>query len=95
MKAFGWVTGEVPTARVRLAAGSESEFVSGLEVIANRAGRSLPQLAIAWTLRRPAVTAAIVGLRQPGQVEGVIQAGRIRLADDHVAQISALFEENP
>ena len=31
MKSFGWVPGEVPTAPVRLAVGSESEFVSGLE----------------------------------------------------------------
>jgi membrane-bound lytic murein transglycosylase B len=33
MKAFGWVMGEAPTARVRLAAGSEPDFVSGLERI--------------------------------------------------------------
>jgi membrane-bound lytic murein transglycosylase B len=31
MKAFGWVTGEVPTAPVRLAPGSESDLVSGLQ----------------------------------------------------------------
>ncbi|HEU5133833.1 MAG TPA: lytic murein transglycosylase, partial [Steroidobacteraceae bacterium] len=31
MKAFGWVPGEVPTAPVRLAPGSEAELVSGLE----------------------------------------------------------------
>jgi membrane-bound lytic murein transglycosylase B len=31
MKAFGWVTGEVPAAPVRLAPGSESELVSGLQ----------------------------------------------------------------
>lgn len=31
MKAFGWVTGEPPTAPVRLALGTEPEFVSGLE----------------------------------------------------------------
>jgi membrane-bound lytic murein transglycosylase B len=31
MKAFGWTTGETPTAPVRLALGSESELVSGLE----------------------------------------------------------------
>jgi membrane-bound lytic murein transglycosylase B len=31
MKAFGWVSGEVPTAPVRLASGSEAEFVSGLD----------------------------------------------------------------
>ena len=33
MKAFGWVPGETPTAPVRLASGSESELVSGLERI--------------------------------------------------------------
>jgi len=31
MKAFGWVAGEAPTAPVRLASGSEADFVSGLE----------------------------------------------------------------
>ena len=31
MKAFGWVTGEVPTAPVRLLPGSETDLVSGLE----------------------------------------------------------------
>jgi len=31
MKAFGWVPGEVPTAPVRLAQGSEADLVSGLE----------------------------------------------------------------
>jgi membrane-bound lytic murein transglycosylase B len=31
MKAFGWVTGETPTAPVRLASGSEADFVSGLD----------------------------------------------------------------
>jgi membrane-bound lytic murein transglycosylase B len=33
LKAFGWTTGETPTAQVRLALGSESELVSGLERI--------------------------------------------------------------
>ena len=31
IKAFGWVPGEVPTAKVRLAPGSESDLVSGLQ----------------------------------------------------------------
>ena len=33
IKAFGWVTGETPIAPVRLASGSEADFVSGLERI--------------------------------------------------------------
>jgi aryl-alcohol dehydrogenase-like predicted oxidoreductase len=45
-------------------------------------------VAIAWTLRNPAVTAAIVGLRSPEQVDGVIGAGTFRLNGEEIARIS-------
>src|SRR5688572_6328192 len=38
MKAFGWVMGEAPTAPVRLASGSEGDFVSGLERVHDVSG---------------------------------------------------------
>ena len=41
------------------------ELVEGLEQIADRHGRTVAQLAISWVLRRPEVTAAIVGARRP------------------------------
>ncbi len=42
-------------------------------------GRSPGEIAIAWVLRQPAVTAAIVGGRRPEQVEGIIGAADFRL----------------
>jgi aryl-alcohol dehydrogenase-like predicted oxidoreductase len=43
-------------------------FIDKLRPIAERKGSSLSQLAIAWVLRRPEVTAAIAGARRPAQI---------------------------
>jgi aryl-alcohol dehydrogenase-like predicted oxidoreductase len=50
-------------------------------------GRSAGEAAIAWVLRHPAVTAAIVGMRSAEQVEGVIGAAEWRLTPEEVAEI--------
>jgi aryl-alcohol dehydrogenase-like predicted oxidoreductase len=68
------------------------ELVEGLRPIAERNGRTLPQLAIAWTLRRPEVTAAIVGARRPSQIEETAQAASWQLSDEDLAEIDALLE---
>ena len=44
-------------------------------------------MAIAWTLRHPAVTGAIVGMRSAKQVDGVIGAAEFRLSADEIAEI--------
>jgi aryl-alcohol dehydrogenase-like predicted oxidoreductase len=51
------------------------ELVAKLKSIAERNGRTVAQLAIAWVLRRPEVTAAIVGARKPSQIEETAPAG--------------------
>lgn len=53
-------------------------------------GRSAGEVAIAWTLRLPAVTGAIVGARSAEQVEGVMGGGDFRLSDEEIARIEAL-----
>jgi aryl-alcohol dehydrogenase-like predicted oxidoreductase len=55
-------------------------LVEQLREIGDRHGRSAAEVAIAWTLRRPAVTGAIVGARSPEQVEGFIGAMGFRLS---------------
>ncbi len=52
-------------------------------------GRSAGEVAIAWTLSNPAVTAAIVGMRSAAQVDGVIGAMEFRLSDAEMAEIEA------
>jgi aryl-alcohol dehydrogenase-like predicted oxidoreductase len=58
-----------------------------MKAIGARHGRSAGEVAIAWTLQNPAVTAAIVGMRSAAQVEGVIAALEFRLSAGEVAEI--------
>ncbi|HTM49094.1 MAG TPA: aldo/keto reductase [Bryobacteraceae bacterium] len=62
-----------------------------LREIGRRHGRNPGEVAIAWVLRRPEVTAAIVGMRSAEQVDGVIGAAEFRLSPDEVAEIAAFF----
>lgn len=57
--------------------------------IGARHGRSAGEVAIAWTLRHPAVTAAIVGMRSAKQVEGVIGALEFRLSEAEIREIAS------
>jgi aryl-alcohol dehydrogenase-like predicted oxidoreductase len=57
--------------------------------IGRRHGRTAGEVAIAWTLANPAVTAAIVGLRNAAQLDGVAGALTFRLRAEEVAELSA------
>ncbi|MBV8051820.1 MAG: aldo/keto reductase, partial [Acidobacteriaceae bacterium] len=50
------------------------------------------EVAIAWTLRNPAVTGAIVGARNARQANGVMRAGELRLSDKEVNEIEEFLE---
>ena len=63
------------------------ELAERMKTIGARRGYSAGEVAIAWTLRNPAVTAAIVGMRSPEQVDGVLGAADLRLSDEEVAEI--------
>jgi aryl-alcohol dehydrogenase-like predicted oxidoreductase len=64
-----------------------------MKKIGARHDRSAGEVAIAWTLRHPAVTAAIVGFRSPEQVAGIIGAMDFRLTQREIDEISE-FREN-
>ena len=55
------------------------ERVQQLLPVAQEAGLSLAQLAVAWTLQNPAVSAAIVGATRPEQVRENVKAAGVRL----------------
>jgi aryl-alcohol dehydrogenase-like predicted oxidoreductase len=52
-------------------------------------------VAIAWTLRHPAVTGAIVGFRNASQVEELIPASEFRLSERELQQIEEFLQDNP
>jgi len=57
--------------------------------IGARHGRTAGEAAIAWTLRHPAVTASIVGIRTPAQVDGIIGALDFRLTQDEISEVES------
>jgi aryl-alcohol dehydrogenase-like predicted oxidoreductase len=63
------------------------QLAAKLAEIGARHGRTAGEAAIAWTLRHPSVTAAIVGMRSAGQVDGVAGAARFRLSEEEIAEI--------
>ncbi|UCF61611.1 MAG: aldo/keto reductase [Anaerolineaceae bacterium] len=69
------------------------EFVDGLREIAKAKGMTIAQIAIAWTLRRPEVTAAIVGARKPHQIEETVRAGDWELSEDEIEKIEELIDK--
>lgn len=67
-------------------------LVEVLREVGARHGRSPGEVAIAWVLRHPAVTAAIVGGRSAAQVDGVVGAADVQLTPEDVAAIEGLSE---
>ena len=57
--------------------------------------RGTGEVAIAWTLRHPAVTGAIVGARRPEQLDDLIGAAEFRLSEAELDQIEKFLQENP
>jgi aryl-alcohol dehydrogenase-like predicted oxidoreductase len=65
-----------------------------LKQIGARHGVSAGVVAIAWTLCNPAITAAIVGGRNPQQVEGIWPAANFRISRDEYDEINAFLDAN-
>ena len=68
-------------------------IAAGLVEIARESGHTAAQLAIAWTLRRPEVSAPIVGARSPAQIESTAPAGDWVLSTEEIAAVEKLLEE--
>jgi len=64
------------------------ELVGRLERVAQRHGVTAGAVAIAWTLRHPAVGGAIVGFRRPEQVVPLVVAADLELTDEEDARLT-------
>ncbi|MCU1261854.1 MAG: aldo/keto reductase [Bryobacterales bacterium] len=69
------------------------ELVELMREIGKRHGRTPGEVAIAWTLRRPEVTAAIVGMRSGEQVDGVIGAADFRLTGAELEELASFLTQ--
>ena len=60
---------------------------SGSSAVADRHDTTPGAVAVAWTLRNPAVDGAIVGFRPPDQVDPILAAANLELTDEDIAEI--------
>lgn len=70
-------------------------LVEILRAIGRRQNATPGEVAIAWTLRNPAVTAAIVGVRSAQQVNGIAGAAEVKLNADDIREIEQALTLQP
>lgn len=64
-----------------------NEFLQKIKPIADKQDATLGQLAIAWTISQPGVTAALVGARDPQQTRENLKAADIKLSKEDLTEI--------
>ena len=68
------------------------DLVERLRAVGDRHGYAPGAVAVAWTLRHPAVTAAIVGARKPDQVFDTVPAAELQLTPSDISEIETVDE---
>jgi aryl-alcohol dehydrogenase-like predicted oxidoreductase len=63
------------------------DLVARLTAVADRHDTTPGAVAVAWTLRHPAVDGAIVGFRRPDQVDPILAAANLELTDEDITEI--------
>jgi aryl-alcohol dehydrogenase-like predicted oxidoreductase len=71
------------------------EGVDRLRPVADQAGLTMAELALAWVLRRPELASAIVGASRPEQVHANAKASGIELTPDTLAAIEEALGDMP
>lgn len=65
-----------------------------LNDIARERGQNMAQLALAWTLRLPQMTSALIGASKPAQIEDAVLAlNKLDFSTDELARIEAILNE--
>jgi len=67
-------------------------LVERLRTVGRRRGCAPGAVSVAWTLRHPAVTGAIVGARRPEQANEVLAAAAVQLTESDIMEIEGVVE---
>ncbi len=76
-------------------AESDRAIVSAVERIAAARGLAMAQVALAWLLARPGITAPIVGVSRMAQLEDALAALDVALSADELAELEAPYVPHP
>lgn len=74
---------------------NDAEVAAALARVAAARGAPLAQVALAWVLAKPGVTAPIVGVSAPAQLADAVAALDIELTTDEIAALEAPYRPHP
>ncbi|AHF78024.1 Aldo/keto reductase [Sodalis praecaptivus] len=74
---------------------NDARIAERVGVIAKVRGVSRAQVALAWMLSKPAVTAPIVGASRPAQLAELLQATEVKLDDEEIAELETAYLPHP
>ena len=74
---------------------SDWEVVEAVKKVAGARGAKPAQVALAWLMSRPGVTAPIVGVTKLSHLEDAVAATEIELSDEEVAALEAPYQPHP
>jgi aryl-alcohol dehydrogenase-like predicted oxidoreductase len=69
--------------------------VDALDAVAEETGKTIPQIALNWLLRRPTVSSVIIGARNESQLRDNLGAIGWTLTADHIARLDAASAVTP
>ena len=74
---------------------SDFDIVNRLTEVATQKGLPNAQVALAWMLSKPAITAPIIGASKPGHIEDAVAALSVRLTQNEIKQLEELYQPHP
>ncbi len=77
------------------AQNSDFDIVNRLAEVAKKKDFPDAQVALAWMLSKPYITAPIVGASKPGHLEDAVAALSVRLTDEDIKQLEELYQPHP
>lgn len=71
---------------------ADFDVVDAVQAVATERGLPPAQIALAWLLSKPVVTAPIVGATKLAHLDDAIAAASVKLSDDEVARLEAPYQ---
>ncbi|MFG3023861.1 aldo/keto reductase [Streptomyces sp. NPDC048254] len=81
--------------RFRAYADADFDVIDTLGAISREHGRPPAQIALAWLLTRPAVSAPIIGATKPRHIDDAIAALEVTLSEQDLHQLYAPYRSHP
>lgn len=74
---------------------ADFDIVNRLTEVATQKGVPNAQVALAWMLSKPFITAPIIGASKPGHLEDAVAALTVKLTSDEITRLEELYQPHP